>query len=66
MISGKIKNFIFKYNMKGFKFLVLGTVFAKLFGVFRELIIILEYGYSQEINNYFSLIAILSVITFFF
>ena len=51
--------------MKGFKFLVLGNIFAKLFGVFRELIIILEYGYSQEINNYFSLIAILSVITFF-
>ena len=51
--------------MKGFKYLVLGTLFAKLFGVFREFIIMSEYGYSQEISNYFSLIAILSVLTFF-
>ena len=51
--------------MKGYKFLVLGTIFAKFFGLFRELVIIFEYGYSEEINNYFSLIAILSVFTFF-
>ena len=51
--------------MKGFKFLVLGTIFAKLFGIIRELLILSEFGYSQEISSYFSLIAILGVLFFF-
>lgn len=51
--------------MKGYKFLVLGAIFAKLFGIIRELLILSEFGYSQEISSYFSLIAILSVLIFF-
>ena len=51
--------------MKGFKFLVLGTIFAKLFGIIRELLVLSEFGYSQEISSYFALIAILGVLTFF-
>jgi hypothetical protein len=51
--------------LKGFKFLVLGTIFAKLFGIIRELLILSKYGYSQEISAYFSVIAILSVLTIF-
>ena len=51
--------------MKGFKFLVLGTIFAKLFGIIRELLILSEFGYSKEISLYFAVIAILSVLTIF-
>ena len=51
--------------MKGFKFLVLGTVLAKIFGLLREFLLLSEFGYSQEISSYFSLIAILGIFTFF-
>ncbi len=51
--------------MRGFKYLVLGTIFAKLFGIIRELLILSEFGYSYEISFYFSLIAILSILIFF-
>ena len=51
--------------MKGFKFLVLGTVLAKIFGLLREFLLLSEFGYSQEISTYFSLIAILGIFTFF-
>jgi len=51
--------------LKGFKFLVLGTIFAKLFGVMRELLILSGFGYSEEASSYFSLIAILGVLIFF-
>lgn len=51
--------------MKGFKFLVVGTIIAKIFGLLREVLILSEFGYSLEISSYFSLIAILSIFTFF-
>lgn len=51
--------------MKGFKFLVFGTIIAKIFGLLRELLILTEFGYSLEISSYFSLIAVLSIFTFF-
>ena len=51
--------------MKGFKFLVVGTIIAKIFGLLREVLILSEFGYSLEISSYFSLIAVLSIFTFF-